>query len=60
MQVSPEWAFARTTSAGMLTDAAKGATGRKSNKELFVFEKGHDGVWAIARYSLSSTNPPPR
>lgn len=58
VQVSPKWAFARTTSAGTLTDAAKGTASPESNQELFIFEEAPDGPWAIARYSSSSTNPP--
>jgi hypothetical protein len=28
-----------------------------ANQELFLFQKGNDGQWRIARYSYSSTNP---
>ena len=30
----------------------------EANQELFIFKKGDDGKWRIARYSLSPTNPP--
>jgi hypothetical protein len=30
----------------------------KANQELFIFRKGEDGQWRIARYSFSPTNPP--
>jgi uncharacterized protein (TIGR02246 family) len=57
--MSSEWAFARTNSSGTQTDKATGARTAEGNQELFVFHKGSDGVWRIARYSFSSTNPPP-
>jgi hypothetical protein len=30
----------------------------EGNQELFVFKKGGDGIWRIARYSFSTTSPP--
>jgi hypothetical protein len=30
----------------------------KADQELFIFRKGEDGQWPIARYSFSPTNPP--
>jgi uncharacterized protein (TIGR02246 family) len=59
VQVAPSWAFARTTSAGTVTVNATGAKGAEANQELFIFKKGADGAWKIARYSFSTTNPPP-
>ena len=56
--MSPEWAFARTNSGGTVTDHATGAKSAEGNQELFIFNKGADGAWKIARYSFSSTNPP--
>jgi uncharacterized protein (TIGR02246 family) len=56
--MSPEWAFARTNSAGTNKINATGAMSAEGNQELFIFKKGTDGTWKIARYSFSSTNPP--
>jgi uncharacterized protein (TIGR02246 family) len=58
--VAPNWAFARTNSAGTVTVNANGAKIADANQELFVFRKGADGTWKIARYGFSTTNPPPR
>jgi uncharacterized protein (TIGR02246 family) len=58
--MSPEWAFARTNSAGTVTVHATGATSAEGNQELFIFRKGVDGTWKIARYCFSTTNPPPQ
>jgi hypothetical protein len=30
----------------------------EGNQELFIFRKGDDCKWRIARYSFSPTNPP--
>ena len=60
VEMTPERAFARTTSAGTTTDHATGARSAEGNQELFIFKKEHDGAWKIARYSFSSTNPPRR
>ena len=57
--MSPEWAFARTNSAGTNKINATGAMSAEGNQELFIFRKGSDGKWRIARYSFSTTNPPP-
>jgi uncharacterized protein (TIGR02246 family) len=57
--MSPEWAFVRTNSAGTNKINAIGATNPEGNQELFIFNKGEDGKWRIARYSFSTTNPPP-
>jgi uncharacterized protein (TIGR02246 family) len=58
VQVAPTWAFARTNSAGTVTINATGARNAEANQELFVFHRGDDGAWKIARYSFSPTNPP--
>lgn len=55
-QVAPEWAFARTNSAGTVKVNATGATSAEANQELFVFQK-IGGTWKIARYCFSTTNP---
>ena len=58
--MSPEWAFVRTNSAGTNKINKTGAVSPEGNQELFIFSKGAEGKWRIARYSFSSTNPPPR
>jgi len=60
VEIAPNWAFARTNSAGTVTVHATGAKSAEANQELFIFRKGSDGKWKIARYSFSSTNPPPQ
>jgi uncharacterized protein (TIGR02246 family) len=57
--MSPEWAFARTNSAGTVTVHATGVTSAEGNQELFIFRKVSDGTWKIARYCFCTTNPPP-
>jgi uncharacterized protein (TIGR02246 family) len=57
VELAPEWAFARTNSAGSTLDHATGTKSAEANQELFIFKKGKDGSWRIARYSFSSTNP---
>ena len=60
VEMAPNWVFARTNSAGTTTINATGAKNAEANQELFVFRKGNDGSWKIARYSFSTTNPPPQ
>jgi len=60
VQMAPDWAFVRTSSAGAMTVNATGAQSTEGNQELFIFKKSADGSWKIARYSFSSTNPPPK
>src|SRR6516225_7273051 len=55
--MSPEWAFVRTNSAGTNKINSTGAVSPEGNQELFIFNKGADGKWRIARYSFSTTNP---
>jgi uncharacterized protein (TIGR02246 family) len=55
--MASQWAFVRTNSAGTQKINATGATSAEANQELFIFRKGDDGQWRIARYSFSSTNP---
>ena len=54
--VSPDWAFLRSTSKGVVNILATGAQAPSSNQELFVLHKSQ-GRWKIARYSFSSTLP---
>ena len=58
VDLAPEWAFARTNSAGTTLDHATGTRSVEANQELFIFRKDSGGSWKIARYSFSSTNPP--
>jgi uncharacterized protein (TIGR02246 family) len=52
--MAPQWAFVRTNSAGTQKINATGATSPEANQELFIFKKGDDGKWRIARYSFSA------
>jgi uncharacterized protein (TIGR02246 family) len=56
--VAPSWAYVRTNSAGTTDHHSTGKTTSEANQELFIFKKGDDGKWRIARYSFSPTNPP--
>jgi len=60
VELTPEWAFARTTSTGTMKINATGATFPEANQELFIFKKNSGGAWKIARYSFSVINPPPK
>jgi uncharacterized protein (TIGR02246 family) len=56
--MAPTWAYVRTNSAGTTDHHSTGKTTSEANQELFVFAKGGDGKWRIARYSFSPTNAP--
>lgn len=56
--MAPDWAYVRTNSAGTTGHTSTGKTTAEANQELFIFRKGGDGAWRIARYSFSPTNPP--
>lgn len=56
-QISPEWAFARTNSAGSVLVHATGVSLAEANQELFILQKIAQ-EWKIARYCFSTTNPP--
>ncbi len=58
IELTPEWAFARTNSAGTTLEHATGTRSAERNQELFLLRKDRDGSWRIARYSFSPTNPP--
>jgi uncharacterized protein (TIGR02246 family) len=60
VEMSPEWAYVRTNSAGTNKVNATGTMSAEGNQELFVFHKAEDCKWKIARYSFSPTNPPKR
>jgi uncharacterized protein (TIGR02246 family) len=57
IQMAPTWAYVRTNSAGTTDHHSTGKTTAEANQELFIFKKGADGKWRIARYSFSPTNP---
>jgi uncharacterized protein (TIGR02246 family) len=57
VEMSSEWVFARTNSAGTTLDHTTGATTAEANQELFIFRKDQGGKFKIARYSFSTTNP---
>ena len=56
--MAPRWAYVRTNSAGTTGHHSTGRTTAEANQELFIFRKGDDGDWRIARYSFSPMNPP--
>ena len=56
--IAPSWAYVRTNSAGTTSHHSTGRTTAEANQELFIFRKGDDCEWRIARYSFSPTNPP--
>ena len=56
--MAPTWAYVRTNSAGTTDHHSTGKTTAEANQELFIFKKGDDAKWRIARYSFSPTNPP--
>lgn len=58
VQMAPTWAFVRTNSAGTTAHHSSGTTTAEANQELFILKKDSGGVWRIARYSFSPTNPP--
>jgi uncharacterized protein (TIGR02246 family) len=55
VQMSPEWAYVRTESAGMFTLVKTGKDAPATFHELFLLRKNSDGKWRIARYSFSPT-----
>jgi uncharacterized protein (TIGR02246 family) len=57
VEMSADWVFARTNSAGTTLNHATGETSAEGNQELFIFRKDRDGKFKIARYSFSTTNP---
>lgn len=56
--IAPDWAFARTNSAGTVAVRANGAKLSEANQELFVLRKQPNGAWKISRYAFSTTIPP--
>jgi uncharacterized protein (TIGR02246 family) len=58
VQMAPTWAYVRTNSTGTTAHRSTGKTTAEANQELFIFKKGADQKWKVARYSFSPTNPP--
>jgi uncharacterized protein (TIGR02246 family) len=56
--MAPSWAYVRTNSTGRTVHHSTGKTTAEANQELFIFKKGDDSAWRIARYSFSPTNSP--
>jgi len=56
--IAPDWAFARSNSAGTITINATGKKKAAASQELFVLRKNTRGNWKIARYSFSTTLAP--
>jgi uncharacterized protein (TIGR02246 family) len=54
IEVSGNYAFARSTSKGTVKTKASGQTVPNENRELFVFEK-MEGKWKIARYMYNKS-----
>lgn len=54
--ISPEWAFARTTSSGTVRIIANNSKAQSQGQELFLLKLQANGNWKIARYAASSTN----
>lgn len=51
--LSPDWAYLRTNSTGVININANGAQIPEGNQELFLLHKTR-GAWKIARYSFST------
>ncbi len=60
VQISPNWAFVRTSSNGHVTVNAIKQRVPDANHELFIFQKDGSGAWKIARYSFATTLPLPK
>ncbi len=58
VEISSNWVYARTNSAGHTLNHVTGETSAEANQELFLFSRDADGAFKIARYAFSSTNPP--
>lgn len=58
VELTADWAFARTNSVGTSLDHASGVSSPWAGQELFVFQRDAAGVWKIARYCFSPTAAP--
>lgn len=54
VQISPEWAFIRTSSTGIVKVLSNNSDNQSEGHELFILKKQMDGNWKIARYSGAS------
>lgn len=59
VQMSPEWAFVRTETAGMFIPIRTGQPAPATFHEVFILRKASGAKWRIARYSFSPTAPLP-
>jgi uncharacterized protein (TIGR02246 family) len=57
VEMSEDWAFARTNSEGHTLVHATGESTSEANQELFILKKDADGKFKIARYSFSTIKP---
>jgi len=55
VEMSLEWAYVRTESAGLFTPASTRKSSPATFHELFLLRKMNGGEWRIARYSFSPT-----
>lgn len=55
VEMSGEWAYVRTESAGLFTPASTRKSSPAKFHELFLLRKMGEGEWLIARYSFSPT-----
>ena len=59
VEMSPEWAYVRTESAGLITPASTRKSSPATFHELFLLRKTSKGEWQIARYSFFPTTDLP-
>ena len=53
LRICRDWAWARATSRAEVVIRASGEVGRIRGKTLWIFRRGADGVWRIARDASS-------
>jgi uncharacterized protein (TIGR02246 family) len=54
VQMSPEWAFVRTTTSGQNLIRSNNKVNQANGHEIFILKKGSEEDWKIARYAGSS------
>ena len=54
VQMSPEWAFVRTTTSGQNLIRSNNKVNQANGHEIFILKKGPEKDWKIARYAGSS------
>jgi uncharacterized protein (TIGR02246 family) len=57
VQISPDWAFVRSSTEGSETNKATGVVMHSAYNELFLLRKSATGAWQIARYCTSRISP---